>query len=310
LIPPLVVEVERSGSIESTHLIDAAVVDGSGALVASAGEAEKLVAWRSSAKPLQARVALEAGWDPRTEESIAIACASHNGEPEHVAAVRAVLVDAGLDESVLACPPDFPLYEPAARHVAESARIYHNCSGKHAAMLSACVAAAWPLEKYLTPDHPLQVRIRTFIESLMDSSARAVLVDGCGAPTFLAPLVCIARAFRAIDGGREAAAMRAYPHLVGGTDRFDTDLMAASKTIVSKIGAEGLACVSTGEYGIALKARDGADRCRGPAMLAVLEQLAVGEELLERLPHHREPPVLGGGMRVGKLHVNGAIEWV
>ena len=34
-----------------------------------------------------------------------------------------------------------------------------NCSGKHAAMLSACVAAGWPTAGYLERDHPLQQAI-------------------------------------------------------------------------------------------------------------------------------------------------------
>lgn len=111
---PLVVEVIRSGVCESTHLVDVAVVDETGALVASAGDPERPAAYRSSAKPFQARAALEAGWTPPDEPALAIACASHNGEPQHIEAVRAVLRAAGVEEGALECPPDVPMDIDAA----------------------------------------------------------------------------------------------------------------------------------------------------------------------------------------------------
>lgn len=302
---PLIVEVGRSGVLESTHLVDVAVVDGSGSLIAWAGDPERTAAYRSSAKPMQARAAMEAGWAPADERALAIACASHNGEPDHVVAVRAVLSTAGLDETALQCPPDVPLYPSAARGVTEPAPVYHNCSGKHAAMLAACVAAGWPLETYPSADHRLQQRVRSLIESLAGPLGGPI-VDGCGAPTFAAPLRALADGFRKIDGGPEAAAMRAHPFLVAGTERLDTDLMTAEPRTLVKGGAEGLTCLAVDGLGIAVKARDGAARPRGPAVLSVLEQLGlVGADLL---PQHRETVVLGGGRPVGSVRARGLLE--
>jgi len=302
---PLVVEVERSGVVESTHLADVAVVDERGDLVAWAGDPERPAAYRSSAKPMQARASLEAGWAPADDRALAIACASHNGEPDHVAAVRAVLSAAGLDESALRCPPDVPLFPAAARSVAEPSPIFHNCSGKHAAMLAACRAAGWPLESYLLPEHPLQQRVRAVVETLV-GALEGPLVDGCGVPTFVAPLRALADGFRRIDGGVEAAAMRGHPFLVAGTERLDTDLMAADPRILVKGGAEGLACLSVDGFGVAVKIRDGSARARGPAVLSVLDQCGIGGGI--SLPQHREPAVLGGGVRVGSVRARGLLE--
>lgn len=302
---PLVVEVTRSGARESIHEVDVAVVDGDGRLVAWAGDPEQPAAYRSSSKPIQARVSLQAGWTPSDARALAVACASHNGEPEHVDAVRAVLADAGLDERALRCPADFPMYLPAVIGVEERAPVYHNCSGKHAAMLAACKASEWPLESYLDVHHPLQKAVVSLIESLI-GPVGGPLVDGCGVPTFVAPLRALARGLLAIDGGEEAAAMRAHPFLVAGSERLDTDLMTAAPNVLIKGGAEGLACLSVDELGIAVKARDGAARPRGPAVIAVLEQLGLVPEGF--LPAHREPPVLGGGEPVGFLRARGTVE--
>jgi L-asparaginase II len=302
---PLVVDVIRSGARESTHIVDVAVVDGDGRLVAWAGDPEQPAAYRSSSKPIQARASLDAGWTPSDARALAIACASHNGEPQHVEAVRAVLADAGLDESDLRCPADVPMFLPAVMGVKERARIFHNCSGKHAAMVAACKVSGLPLESYREADHPLQVAGRVLIEALIGPVGDP-LVDGCGVPTYVAPLRALARGLLAIDGGVEAAAMREHPFLVAGTDRFDTDLMTVARDVLVKSGAEGLTCLSVGGFGIATKSRDGAARARGPAVMAVLEQLRLVPEGI--LPSHQEPPVLGGGEPVGVVRARGTLE--
>ncbi len=304
--PPLVVEVLRSGAIESEHLVDVAVVDAGDVLIASAGDPDRPAAFRSSAKPLQAAVALEAGWRPRSDPHLAIACASHNGEREHVATVRAVLAEAGLDESALACPPAVPLAADAALGVTRAEPLLHNCSGKHAGLLAACVAAGWPTEGYRDSEHPLQRRIAERMRAMLGVDPR-ILADGCGIPTFHAPLAAFARAFSSAAGTRPAAAMRAHPFLVAGTGRFDTALMAASSRLVCKGGAEGLTCVTDGTTTVALKARDGAARGVGPAALLALGIMGMIDPEVEELAAHRSPAVLGGGERVGELRARGTL---
>lgn len=302
---PIVVEAVRSGVTESVHLVDVAVVDASGELVASAGEPLRHAAFRSSAKPIQARAAREAGWAPPSDAALAIACASHSGSPEHIEAVRMVLRAAGLDESALRCPPALPLDPADVRAVAGEASILHNCSGKHAAMLAACVEAGWDLEGYREPAHPLQQRIAAGMRELLGRIPDP-LVDGCGVPTWVAPLAALARAFASIDDeGPETAAMRAHPVLVGGHRRVDTELMQTLPGLVAKGGAEALLCMALDGTGIALKVRDGGARGVGPAAVLVLE--ALGHDARGVLDQVRNPVVLGGGEPVGMVRARGTL---
>src|SRR6266536_1041796 len=104
--PEQLVEVWRGPLIESRHRGHLIAVDGNGATVASLGSPETVTFLRSSAKPFQALPVIASGAADRfgfTEQEIAIACGSHNGEPMHVAAVRSMLAKIGLDENALKC---------------------------------------------------------------------------------------------------------------------------------------------------------------------------------------------------------------
>lgn len=310
---PLMIEVVRGEIVESRHLVDVAVVDPGGELIASAGDPEVVCAFRSSAKPLQAAASRAAGWEPASTEQLAIACASHNGEPEHLQAVRDLLAAAVVPESALACPAAWPARPLDIATAGSERAVQHNCSGKHAGFLAACRAAGWPLEGYRDPTHPLQQLVRARIEAAAGTGALAVLTDGCGAPTWAMPLLAFARAFTTVLDTDESAAMLKHPHLIGGTDRIDSALLTAG--IVTKAGAEGLSC-SVGRdtdaevRAVAMKTRDGGAllRSRAPAIVSVLEQLgmldraAIPEDLAA-------PPSLGGGQPVGRPRVRGTLEF-
>jgi L-asparaginase II len=305
---PLIAEVVRGGIVESVHAGDLAVVDEHGGIVESAGDPLAVAAFRSSAKPLQAGVCLDAGWRPASDEQLAIACASHNGEPAHVATVRAVLAAAGLDEGALRCPPALPdVSVPEALASAERpAGIYHNCSGKHAAMLATCAANGWPFDSYREPQHPMQHAVLDRVETLAGALLETA-TDGCGVVTFAMPLAAMARAFGAV--AREepyvsaAAAMRAHPFLVAGTGRLDTDVMSAFPWITVKGGAEGLVCAAGRGVALAVKARDGARRSGGAFLFEALRRAGLVEEAPESLAQHVRPPLTGGDRIVGEIRI-------
>ena len=306
------VEVTRGGVVESVHAVDVAVVRDD-TLVARAGSPERILFARSAVKPFQALPLVEDGVLERYGlglEELALACASHNSEPRHVAVARSTLEKAGLEESALACGPHPPFDDDAAaalRAAGEApGRIHNNCSGKHAGMLALAKANGWALEGYHEPDHPVQRRMLDEIERWtgVDRSAIATGVDGCGVVTFAVPLAGLARAFGRLAGAASAGetgpatvveAMAAHPFLVAGTGRLGTRLAEVTAgRVLAKVGAEGVygALVRDRELGIGLKARDGAKRAGETALLGVLDALGVLEpEERDALASWAEPAV-------------------
>ena len=309
------VRVVRSGLLESVHAGHVAVCDAKGRLLAALGDPHRFVFSRSSTKPLQAAVSLRRIGEELPEDLVAILCASHNGEPEHVRAVRRLLRRGGVPASALGCPPDLPMLPGAARRAGRPTRIAHNCSGKHAGMLFACSRAGWDLDSYLAPRHPLQREILRAVRRGTGVDRPVVGVDGCGAPVHGVPLSGMAMLFArlvrpehlGLHGAGVAtavAAMRAHPFLVGGSGRTDTLLMTQVPGVVSKVGAEGLYCAAILEQGIgvAVRIEDGGDRASGPALIHALAELgALTAEDVERLAPVARRPILGGGRPVGEV---------
>jgi L-asparaginase II len=267
---------------------------------------------RSSSKPVQAAAMRGCGLDLE-EKLLALAAASHSGEAFHVTGVREILAGAGLTEEALQCPPALPLDETAQRQVLRDggapARVYMNCSGKHAAMLAACVTAGWPTDSYRSPAHPLQRRIRQLIERLSGESAAAVGVDGCGAPLFAISLTALARAYRALvlagpgsPARAVADAMRAYPDWTSGTRRPERALMEAVPGLLVKSGAEGvLAFALPDGRAAALKVDDGAQRAVPVLAVELLRLLGLPEREAGALSLIAHVPVYGGEVEVGEI---------
>ncbi|ETK33053.1 asparaginase [Microbispora sp. ATCC PTA-5024] len=310
----MIVEVVRSGFVESVHRARVHVVGTDGAPVMVHGDTAGLASPRSSMKPLQALAMVRAGLGLE-DELLALACASHSGEPFHVDGARKILAGAGLDESALRCPEDLPLDRDARlqalREGGTPGRIYMNCSGKHSAMLATCVANGWPVEGYLHPAHPLQRAIRATVEDLTGERVAATGVDGCGAPLFFVSMAGIVRAFRrfplAPPGSPErriADAMRAFPEWTSGTTRAEAILMRALPGLMVKAGAEAFDAFahSDGRAG-AVKIVDGGDRARTPVTVAALR--AAGFDAPE-LAGLATAPLFGGGEPVGEVRVRPA----
>ena len=266
---------------------------------------------RSAVKPLQALGSVRAGVVERFRlgtRHLTMACASHGGSPEHIAAVGEVLEACGLREEALACGPELPRDPRAAEDVRPS-RIRHNCSGKHAFGLARCLHEGWPLDGYFRAGHPLQGAMRDTVAAACGvESATEEATDGCGMRTFALPLAGLARAFGALAGGglgaagdRCAGAMRAHPDLVAYEGAIDTELMRAEDGLVAKIGAEGVLAVGLGDgRGLALKVRDGSLRAVAPAGIALARaELGLDAHVPDELV--AAPIVNSRGIRVGEL---------
>lgn len=298
--PQPLIEVERSGFVECVHHASVVVLAADGTTIVDVGATRVPIFPRSSNKPMQAVAALLAGASLDGAE-LALAAGSHAGEPAHLAGVRKILANAGLDESALRCPADLPA---DVAFDGEPRPVYMNCSGKHAGMLAACAAAGWETSTYLEPDHPLQLSIRSTVEECSGEDVAAIGVDGCGAPLLAISLTGLARAFRSVVTAspgtpqrQVADAMRAHPFYVAGTDRDDTVLMQALPGLLMKGGAEGVHAAALPDgSAVALKIEDGASRGRMPLMAAALARVGVDPAVFG---DRAAPPVLGGGRVVG-----------
>jgi L-asparaginase II len=291
------------------------VLGADGQVLRRAGEVDEPLFPRSSNKPMQAAGMLRCGLDAGGK-LLALAAASHSGEDFHVAGVREILAQVGLGEDALQCPPALPAGEEAQHAVLRlgggPARVFMNCSGKHAAMLATCVLAGWPTSSYLDPGHPLQAGIRRTLEDLAAERVSAVGVDGCGAPLFALSLTGVARAMRAMTLARPgtaerrvADAMRAYPDWTSGSARPERALMTAVPGLLLKSGAEGVEVFALADgRAVAYKIEDGAGRARPPLTVALLRTLGVAAEpgvdsaALDRIA---AVPVNGGDTVVGEV---------
>ncbi|MGN6576068.1 MAG: asparaginase [Nocardioides sp.] len=295
--PVIVAEIVRSGFVEGHHYGSVVILGRDGEVEWSVGDVESPVLPRSCNKPIQALGMLRAGLE-LDGELLALACASHSGEPFHLEGVRRILAGAGLAESDLQTPPGYPLDDDARDQLIRAggaqSSIAMNCSGKHAAMLATCVANDWDTKTYLEPDHPLQKVIADTFAELTGESIEVVATDGCGAPLLSTSLTGLARAFRTLataDSGPErriADAIRAFPEWTSGTRRDEAALLKAIPGSIGKAGAESCYAVALGDgRSVALKTDDGAPRVRPVLMAAALERMGVPDE----------PGVDGAGVR-------------
>lgn len=307
----------RSGLAETYHEGAAAVVAPGSGVVSSVGDIDRPFFIRSSAKPFQAFVSQESG-AALTPMELAVACGSHRGLPVQVALVAAMLDEAGLGEEALQCPPAWPLSPSGMRLAAgvdRSAprRIWHNCSGKHAGFLRACVARGWPTDTYLDADHPLQRRVIEMVGELGDHDAGPVGVDGCGAPVLRTTVRAMATMFTRLATDPSLSeiltAMHRYPALMGVNGSADTEIAIAANA-AAKGGAAGCIGVAlSGRLGVAVKSWDGNGQVAGLAAAAILDDVGgLSATARERLSPVLSPPVMGGGRAQGRIEARFRME--
>lgn len=299
---PVLVEALRGAAVESAHRGAVAIVDADGRPVLALGEVRRAVFPRSAVKLLQALPLVASGAADElalSDEELALACASHNGEPAHVATARAMLAKAGLDAEALECGTHWPARDEAQRELAARGEaptpLHNNCSGKHAGFL--CLACARHgraglrehVRGYVEPDHAVMCEVTAALRCATgtDLAHAPRGIDGCSIPTFAIPLADLALAFARVatgaglsaDHARAAARLRRAiaraPFMVAGTGRFDTRVMQVlGERVCCKVGAEGVYCAALPErgWGVAIKIDDGNNaRAAEVVMAAVIE---------------------------------------
>lgn len=330
---PVLVEVTRGQIVESRHAGAVAVLDADGAVLMEIGDIDRPVFPRSAVKAIQALPFLESGAADAYgfgDREIALACASHSGEPEHAELAASMLSAASLDQTALECGAHWPTRQEAALELARTSAhplpLHNNCSGKHSGFICTCRHLGIDHRGYAAAGHAAQQAVRDAMESVTGAAhaVEACGMDGCSIPTYAVPLKSLAHGFARMATGtglgaeRAKAARRIFascmaePFLVAGTDRLDTRLMqAAAGRVMLKVGAEGVYCAAIPELGVgmALKCDDGAIRAAEVMVAAVLARFFANDEALSAGLLAMANPVMKNwnGIKVGALRPAGAL---
>lgn len=291
---PVLVEVTRGNRVESRHTGAVVVADAAGRVVFSLGDVEAATFPRSACKAMQALPLVESGAADAYgfgNREIALACASHSGEPAHVELAASMLKAAGRGEETLECGAHWSFQQGVlidqARSLETPNQLHNNCSGKHSGFICACCHAGRDPGGYVDFDHPLQAEIRDVMADLTGTALTRdnAGIDGCSIPTYAVPLRALAQGFAKMASGTGLGPLRAKaskrimdacmaePFYVAGTGRACTRLMEiAPGRIFVKTGAEGVFCAAIPErgLGIAVKCDDGTARAADSIVAGVL----------------------------------------
>lgn len=327
---PVCLRLLRGGRLEAQHR-GAWTVVREGQEIARVGDCDRSYFMRSASKFFQAVPTLAAGAEERFslgDREIGLMCASHGGEPMHVAVAGGMLERGGLSMHDLRCGPHAPLHGPSAAILraggARATRLHNNCSGKHAGMMLGSIALGVSPQNYTDPDHPIQRRIiDTMLELCeIERDQLGVMIDGCSAPTFFCPLTAAARAYSAFAAPskrlgptlaavseRTFRALAADPMMIAGHDRFCTAVIEATNgRVVSKVGADGFygAMERTTGTGIALHIDDGSSQAGERLLTAILLHLRlINESEAAALDRYNDPVRRNhAGLEVGAFEMS------
>lgn len=255
----------KCGVFDLMHEGYLCIVDDHSRVLYSAGDCDDLVFYRSASKPLQALPVFRYGLDRQygiEERESVIFSASHAGQPFHVEAVESVLKKGGFSEEILCMSPAQPAHEGAnearIRAGIPRRKVYHNCAGKHAALLLLQKYLGGTPEDYWKTDTPVFHEIARTIKIMAETDRMKVGVDGCGVPVFAVGMKNMAVSFKNLacpDCIRDAGLQRAasentarisrHPEMIRG-DGFICSIMNQDPNIIAKGGANGV-------YGFGLK---------------------------------------------------------
>jgi L-asparaginase II len=320
---PILAQAIRGNWVENRHRGAFVIVDAHGKVIASGGDIDRPVFPRSAIKSMQALAIFDRHATEKfhhSSEELALACASHHGEDDHVEGVSAFLGRMGLSAADLECGAHMPTNAEAREKLRETGAspspLHNNCSGKHSGMLSVALAMGVPTEGYVAREHDVQKAVRAAVEYVIgeDLTEDRCGTDGCSIPTWAAPLRAWARGFARMATGEgldpvhaQGAqklfdAATAHPHLVAGTGHLDTLVMEAfGGRLMQKGGAEGVQCGAIRDrgWGYAIKCDDG--------NMAASHAMVAGLLLKHAAPDERQRAVLEPFARQPLRNVRGTV---
>lgn len=289
----ILVKVTRGNQIESIHRGHIVVANSQGDTLYLLGDPDFKICLRSCAKTLQALPVITSGAADTfsfTPAELAIMSGSLNGQDFQVNTIKSILNTIGLDQHFLQCGVHRPSHRATAKRLQEEGKkpstLHNNCAGKHTAMLTLCVHHGWPLDNYISKEHPVQQLILKTVSSMTEVTLEeiGIGIDGCGVPVFFLPLKNLARSYAKLTSTSDQAIHRlmeaifSHPEMIAGDERICTDIMRAlGKKVFAKTGAEGGYAMSLMEkgWGVAIKIEDGNNRAMQPAIIESLKQLEI-----------------------------------
>jgi len=308
----VLIKIYRGNLIENIYRGDIVVVNRKGKITFSLGDSEKITYWRSSAKPIQVMPVIYSGAADKyklTDKEIAIMASSHSGEERHIKLIYSILDKISLGEGNLLCGA-YPAFRKTTNNSliqdkTNAKPIYNPCSGKHVAQLTLCQYYGWSVNDYYKLEHPVQQMILDIVTEMTEYPKKRIYlgIDGCGVPVFGLPIKNMSYAYARIanwellpleyqqSAKRIFLSMIRYPEIVGGTDRFDTDLMRISEgKLLAKSGADGVFCIGVRNnnnnkgIGITIKMESGNMKFLPMVAIQVLSQLKIlSKEKLNQL---------------------------
>ena len=309
----ILLKIYRGNLVENIYRGDIAIVNTRGENTFSVGDKEKITYWRSSAKPIQVMPVIYSGAADKyelTDKEIAIMASSHSGEEKHIKLIYKILNKIDLDEKALLCGIYPPIHKPTANYIHQNkikiSPVYNPCSGKHVALLTLCQYYRWRINDYYKLEHPVQQMILEIIAKVTGYPKGEIYlgIDNCGVPVFGLPIKNMSCAYTRIanwellpleyqqSAKRIFLSMIKYPEIVGGTDRFDTDLIRISEgKLLAKSGADGVFCIGVRNengIGITVKMESGNMKFLPLVVIRILYQLKIlPKEKLNQLKKYR-----------------------
>lgn len=296
---PVLAEIKRGDLIENRYRGSYAVIDSAGDLIAAAGNYRQLIFARSALKPINVLAMLVSGAAEHyevTNAEIALACASHSGEPIHVELVGKWLGRLGLSADDLECGIHAPMGRQANKELRLAGKkpttLHNACSGKHAGFLTLARFLDINTQGYSCLDSPTQNRVmQTAAEVLgIDRDEAPKGIDGCCIPMMGMPLIALARGMARLAHPHDMSSdiqsacqrvtqsVREHPGLLAGTGRFCTDVIEKTEgEILVKMGADGVfsGWIPGKKWGIALRIDDGNLKAAEVAMADLLKRLRI-----------------------------------
>ncbi len=199
---------------------------------------------RSMMKPVMMKVFVK-DLDPVLNwEQKAISISSHNGDTEHIRAMKSILNESEMP--LMQTPHSLPLMQ-FGKQRRRPRRYYHPCSGEHAAILRGCRLRGWSRVGYVWPHHEFHQEYLKLVRNYLGEgwNPQVIAKDGCGLPTISMTVTQLATLYASLVTEKDQDwiwdAMIKYPDLIGGFNRLDsTILKSCDGNVIAKEGADGL----------------------------------------------------------------------